>query len=41
MKTGFYVEFDAGHFEPGTYIFRGVWHPDGAKESTVVKFQLP
>ncbi len=41
MKTGFYVEFDAGHFGPGNYIFRGVWRPGGAKENIVVKFQFP
>ncbi len=41
MKTGFYVEFDAGHFEPGTYSFRGIWRPDNDKETIIVKFQLP
>lgn len=41
MKLGFSVEFNAGHFEPGTYRFRGVWRPDGAKETTVVKFHAP
>jgi hypothetical protein len=41
MKVGFYVEFDAGHFRPGAYVFKGVWSPGGAKETTVVRFRLP
>jgi hypothetical protein len=31
MLVLFYVKFDAGQFEPGTYEFKGFWNmPDGA-----------
>jgi len=41
MKTGYYVEFKAGHFESETYTFTGVWLPDNYENSTVVTFISP
>jgi hypothetical protein len=41
MKSGFYVQYKAGHFEPGTYTFTGIWLPEGYEASTVVTFESP
>ncbi len=41
MKTGFYIEFKAGHFEPGTYTFRGVWLPENTETNVDIAFYSP
>ena len=41
MKTGFYVEFKADHFEPDTYTFRGVWRPDNTVVVVDITFHAP
>ncbi len=40
MKTGFYVEFKADHFETGTYTFRGVCRPTNIESTITVTFYV-
>jgi len=41
MKTGYYVEFKADHFEPGTYTFKGIWRPGDVEVVVDITFHSP